>query len=573
MQRNGIVAPYDVTPEAAISAILSHDGPLLLDLDETSHLSNSTEDFSDSAGLLRGYGQDDPVREVVFAPVSASKDTCVSEEIGSGFRTPIMPSNAIVAPYDVTPEAAISAILSHDGPLLLDLDETLYLSNSTEDFIDSARPRLLALLLMRLLDAIGPWRWTGGEATRDVWRVRLISICFPWTKYRWKKRVGELAEKFANLRLIAALKSAGRPRRTPVIATVGFHPIVAPLVAALGLPQARIVAARLSTFADRRDGKLHLALGALGDDWVRCALVLTDSINDLTLLNACARPLRTVWPEARPTRALSSVYLPGQYLTQVKRPGARYILRGILQEDFAFWVLSSIALAALPLLHVLGLAFLLVSFWAIYERGYVDNDLIAARFEERPKLSAAAADSTVATPQWQPWIWAFACGAIGIVLLRRPLDPEPADFLTWAAVLLAIHGWFALYNRLDKGTRVWMFAGLQFARSAAFVALVPIVPIGAAALGAHGLARWVPYYLYRLGGKDWPEAPFHLTRLLFFVVLAMLLGLSQGFASLLTGTALALLAWNLFRARQDLAAAWSAARRVDRSHALPPHVL
>ena len=183
-------------------------------------------------------------------------------------------------------------ILSHDGPLLLDLDETLYLSNSTEDFIDSARPRLLALLLMRLLDAIGPWRWTGGEATRDVWRVRLISICFPWTKYRWKKRVGELAEKFANLRLIAALKSAGRPRRTPVIATVGFHPIVAPLVAALGLPQARIVAARLSTFADRRDGKLHLALGALGDDWVRCALVLTDSINDLTPVSYTHLPRR-----------------------------------------------------------------------------------------------------------------------------------------------------------------------------------------------------------------------------------------------------------------------------------------
>jgi hypothetical protein len=478
-----------------------------------------------------------------------------------------MNPTSVVTPHDVSPEAAIGAILHHVGPVLLDLDETLYLRNSTEDFIDSARPPLVALLLMRMLDVVKPWRWTGGEATRDVWRVRLISTCLPWTENRWKNRVAGLARDFTNLRLMAVLKNPGTP---PIIATAGFQPIVAPLVAALGLPQAKIVAARLSPFADRRGGKLHLAIGALGDDTVRRALVLTDSAQDLTLLNACARPLRTVWPEARYRRALSGVYLPGQYLTQVKRPGQRYIVRGILQEDFAFWVLSSIALAALPVLHVLGLLFLLISFWAIYERGYVDNDRIAARFEVDPKLSAEFLDSPVATPPWQPWIWAFACGAVALVLLRRPAAPVPADFAVWAVVLLATYGWFTLYNRFDKGTRVWMFAGLQFARSAAFVALVPVVPIGAAALGAHVLAKWVPYCVYRMGGKEWPEAPFHLIRLLFFVVLALLLAFSQGLSPLLSGTALALLGWNLFRARRELATALTAARRLDRTGPRPP---
>ena len=433
----------------------------------------------------------------------------------------------VVTPHDVSPETAIGAILDHVGPVLLDLDETLYLRNSTEDFIDSARPPLVALLLMRMLDVIKPWRWTGGEATRDVWRVRLISTCLPWTGNRWKTRVAGLARDFTNLRLMAALKNPGT---TPIIATAGFQPIVAPLVAALGLPQAQIVAARLSTFADRRDGKLHLAVGALGDDTVRRALVLTDSAQDLTLLNACARPLRTVWPEARYRRALSGVYLPGQYLTQVKRPGQRYIVRGILQEDFAFWVLSSIALAraagaarsgpAVPAGVVLGRSTSADTSTTIW---------IAARFEINPKLSAEFLDSPVATPRWQPWIWAFACGAVAVVLLRWPVTPVPADFAVWTAVLLATHGWFTLYNRFDKGTRVWMFAGLQFARSAAFVALVPIVPIGAVALGAHVLAKWVPYCVYRMGGKEWPEAPFHLIRLMFFVVLALLLAFSKGF--------------------------------------------
>ncbi|MHB8535635.1 MAG: haloacid dehalogenase-like hydrolase [Sulfuricaulis sp.] len=472
-----------------------------------------------------------------------------------------------MTPYDVSPEVAIGAILSHGGPVLLDLDETLYLRNSTEDFIDSARPPLLALLLMRMLDVIKPWRWTGGETTRDVWRVRLISTCFPWTGNRWKNRVVVLAKNFTNLRLMAALKTPGM---TPIIATAGFRPIVAPLVAALGLPQARIVATRLSTFDDRREGKLHLAIGALGGDTVRRALVLTDSAQDLTLLDACARPLRVVWPEARLHHALSGVYLPGQYLTQVKRPGARYIVRGILQEDFAFWILSSIALAALPVLHILGLCFLLVSFWAIYERGYVDNDLIAARLEDNPKLTAEFLDSPVATPRWQPWIWALVCGAIAIVVLRWPAAPVPADFAVWAMVLLATYGWFSMYNRFDKQTRVWMYAGLQFARNTAFVALVPIGLIGAVALGANVLAKWLPYYVYRFGGKDWPEAPFHLIRLLFFVVLALLLGFSQGPSPLLNWTALALLTWNVFRARQELATALVTARRLDRTDARPP---
>jgi hypothetical protein len=465
-----------------------------------------------------------------------------------------------VTPHDVSPEMAIRAIRLHRGPMLLDLDETLYLRNSTEDFIDSARPSLVALLLLRALDAVRPWHWTGGDVTRDVWRVRAIRMCFPWTARLWKRRVTALASEFANKPLLAALRVSGT---TTIVATAGFHPIVAPLVAALGLPDAPIVASRLSTFADRRDGKLHLAIDALGDETVRSSLVLTDSAQDIHLLDACTRPLRAVWPEARCQLALSGVYLPGQYLSRVKRPGTRYIVRGILQEDFAFWILSSVALAAVPVAHVCGLLILLVSFWCIYERGYVDNDLVAAAHESDPKLDAAFHGSAVATPRWLPWVWAVACGAGGIAVLRWPARPAVTDGVAWLAVLVATHGWFTLYNRFDKASRVWLFAGLQFARAAAFVALVPVSPVGAAGLGAHVVARWVPYYVYRLGGREWPEAPFHLIRLLFFVVLTAFLALSNGLTAVLNGTALALLAWNVFRARDELVTALRAARRLD----------
>jgi hypothetical protein len=233
-----------------------------------------------------------------------------------------------------------------------------------------------------------------------------------------------------------------------------------------------------------------------------------------------------------------------------------------LQDDFALWVLSSIALAPVLVTHVLGLFILLVSFWAIYEQGYVDNDWVAERFEEEPKLTAQYADSLVATPRWQPWIWAIALGIVAVFVLRWPSAPTAPSFAAWAAVLLGTHLWFRSYNRLDKPTRVWMFAGLQFARSAAFVVLVPIVPIGAVAIGAHVLAKWVPYFLYRLSGQDWPEAPFHLIRLMFFLILAVLLGVASGFDSLASVSTVLLLAWNLFRARKELILMLSATHRL-----------
>src|SRR5262249_38744088 len=97
----------------------------------------------------------------------------------------------IASQYDVGPGAGLDSIATHAGPVFVDLDETLYLRNSTEDFIDLARPGLIAALLLRLLDVIKPWRWSGGDTTRDVWRVRLILALFPGVRFRWARAVSE----------------------------------------------------------------------------------------------------------------------------------------------------------------------------------------------------------------------------------------------------------------------------------------------------------------------------------------------------------------------------------------------
>jgi hypothetical protein len=50
-------------------------------------------------------------------------------------------AGSITCQYDSSPEAALAAVCAHEGPILVDCGETLYLRNSTEDFIDLSPSR------------------------------------------------------------------------------------------------------------------------------------------------------------------------------------------------------------------------------------------------------------------------------------------------------------------------------------------------------------------------------------------------------------------------------------------------
>jgi hypothetical protein len=457
------------------------------------------------------------------------------------------------------PAALLRALPAHQGMLLVDLDETLFLRNSTEAFLDGAFPQTLWFLVFKCLDVLKPWRWTGGGATRDVWRVRLALWLSPGLMRRWHARVAALAEAHLNQPLAQALRASGQP---VVLATLGFDRIVQPLVAALGFGDVPLVACRVGSLADRRRGKLALVEEALGAQTLHTALVVTDSREDLPLMRACQSGWLVRWPQAAYRAALSRTYLPLRYLMLVKRPGERYIRRGILQEDFAFWVLASITLTDQHVRLVGGLALLLLSFWTLYERGYVDNDDCAVRLERVPKLAPAHAERLVATPRLLPWVWSVAAGAAGLALLNG-LTERPLAAAGWMAVLLLTHGLFWIYNRFDKHTRVWLFAGLQWLRAASFAVVVPISLAGGVVLAAHASARWLPYYLYRQVGGHWPPLPVFLVRLLLFALMMVSVTLALGFAEVWDSSAALLLGWNLFRAHAELSAVAGAARRLD----------
>lgn len=465
------------------------------------------------------------------------------------------------AAYRCSADAALGLIDAHPGQLIIDFDETLYLRNSTEDFLDIARPGWLAKAALQLLDAAKPWRFTGGPAVRDNWRVGVIGLLFPWIWLLWKFQAPRLARASANAELLARL----RGREQLLIASVGFRAIIAPLLRAMpGMGAVELLACRILPLRDRLAGKHDLIAHSHGAAFLRGSLVLTDSVTDAKLLAACAQPCLTTWPGARWQEALRGVYLPFEYLCRVKRPNSRYFWTSIIQEDYALWVLASLGAGIALGAHVMGLALLLVSFWAVYETGYVDNDRIAATFETDPKLSREFAGHSIATPALLPWVWAALSGYLGVAVLAESWRAPMGGLLCWAGVLLATFLCFRLFNRVDKRSRVWFHGLLQAARMGAFAAVLPVSLVGATALAAHFVAMWVPYLVYRFGSTaTWPDLPVFTARLFCFVIFTGLLAMAVPFSAADLGIAAAFLAWNLLRARRELPTLVRQGQRID----------
>jgi hypothetical protein len=207
-----------------------------------------------------------------------------------------------------------------------------------------------------------------------------------------------------------------------------------------------------------------------------------------------------------------------------------------------------------------------LSFWSIYERGYANNDWVAANLESAGKLSTEFSRSSVVTPRFQPWLWAATSGAVAMYLLG-PWPDFAVNCAKWATVLIATHLIFGAYNRMDKSTRIWIYPLLQAARLSSIAVIVRVAPAGAMALGALIMARWVSYYFYRLQSGTWTNIRPNSMHLLFFAIALGMLGIGVGLQAVLTWTTAGLVSWSLFRARKELLLLFRNVRRIDRTEA------
>ena len=466
-----------------------------------------------------------------------------------------------------------------DDLIIVDLDETLWLRNSTEAFLDHARPRLVVTSLLALIDAVPPWRLRAkhkrAQASfvwRDWLRVTLILLLTPWNYWRWRRDAPGIALAARNEKLLACLEryDQGRLKRgRVVVASHGFAPIAAPLMQGL-LPDAPLVAPPLALgWRQRAAGKWAALKARFDEAELRRALFLTDhEEHDADVVRQVARPLVLRWPGARFEPACARAYTPFRYTTKGKHAGRNYLVRVFLGIDWMVLVLASVPAAVAPFSTMLAYLFLMLSFFVIFEIGYHENDLLGAEREKSPKLTEARLRELGTMAEHEAWCAAILLALPGIVLLATQ---EPSGWVggegwlgrsaelmaLWGLILLATRGLFALFNRIDERSRVLVYLPLQAMKGIGIICILglPVTIVGMELLIAQPIARWIPYIAYRTSG-GWLETPDRLYRLILFTVMfAAALPFVQWATTPLWPIVL-IFGWCLLHARQDILAAW-----------------
>lgn len=479
--------------------------------------------------------------------------------------------------YIMSIEETVSLIetASYNTPIIVDFDETLLLSNSTQEYLNALYPRVFGVALLALLNYVQPWNWLPrkfhGEVSRDWLRVVIATILFPWTPIIWQWRAKQLARLYQNAKLIEAItKTKGRI----IIATLGFDSIVRPLIKHLPLPISGLITCRFwQGVVDRSVGKHVLVESRLGTKAVANAIAVTDSSNDFPLLSLVAKPCLIIWPKTKSVSMLADVYVPFLYSERIKRTSQRHFFKQILTDDLLILILALSWLSDRPVLHALGIGILLLSFYCIYEVGYWKNDRIAEQFEKKPCLSAAYHRYQFKMPLIQPWIWASSLAIIGLLLLELSeaqadsagavwelmtsvLTPGQLPLVSWLELLVLVRVIFWAFNHVNKLTRIWLYPLLQAAKYFGFLCITTTNSIGAMLFVSQVISRSLPYLIYRWQqeGTSFPRNfPDRLSRLLLFGLLLGALFIGERHLSIMMNwQVLAIMVLFFLRAIKDI---------------------
>lgn len=222
-----------------------------------------------------------------------------------------VPSHQITS---LKPEIAIAAVAhaTKQNSVILDFDETLLLRNSTAEYINSLRPRLLGFVLIIILKILKPWKWLPnpwrGDKTRDWFLVVMPTILLPWTLLLWQQKAKKLAEEYSNTELISAVTQ--NTDSQIIVASLGFNFIINPLLQHMPVKCDRLVGCRFWQGAgDRNKGKLAMMQDLLSESQIKSAILVTDSEDDLPLLQVIGKPFLVLWSQARYVDPFSNFWL------------------------------------------------------------------------------------------------------------------------------------------------------------------------------------------------------------------------------------------------------------------------
>lgn len=412
---------------------------------------------------------------------------------------------------------------------LVDFDHTLLAANSTELFVGMCSPGLIIAMIDFVCRRLLPWRLTRMKQwyrTRDYVCFLAIAGLTPWNLWLWQRRAPAL---FARLRSaeVAEKLAVIDPCRI-VIISFGNRFIIGALLRGSAYAGCRIIATPLRPSPRWFiTGKATIARSLLGDQAVATATVLTDSEDDRDLLDFCADG-QLIDPQGPANLARERLYLPLRYSGSVKFTRSFAIDQWLLVDSCIYGL--SVAHGWTGLIHFAVIAPLLsLSFMAVYELGYFENDMEAARKEDSPTLSGKEARYRHYPIRGQSWVWAVAAAWAALALavwlgeLARPV--LAGALLIWIALLIVSRVVFLIYNRLPPQHRMLTYPALQLSKYGSILAIFRPGVTGCLLVISQIATMWVNYVVYRLGGaKDrFPKEPF---RLVLFLIMALVVSAS-----------------------------------------------
>jgi phosphoserine phosphatase len=468
-------------------------------------------------------------------------------------------------PAPQNPATFFQALDEHPAAdlVVVDFDETLWLRNSTEEFLSSVRPRFLAAIVLQMLGMIKPWRLLQRGSPnhyRDWIRVLAVMIVAPWSLWLWRRKAAELGPRYVNRRLLDAIE---RRQGWYLLVSFGFREIVEPLLGAIDPRlQLRESCSFRSGAALRKEGKASALRRHVGPELLARALVITDSDADSDLLQASAKPFLVQWPDAHYEQAGLKPLMPFVYLQRVKRPDENYLRNAILGHDLPVLLLAYAAVSPEPVTASIAILLFVLSFFTAYETGYHENDRLGLLLERRPKVSA---NYHLLGKNFSPafaWTCAILFAGVASLLSWQEATWVPATvrsgilgfldvWLAFVAFLVGMRLLFRWQNVIEPKGRIVPMLGLQVGRVLGYALIFPITVIGVLFCIAHGLSRWIPYMIYRFGGTR-RDVPNHLNCLMLLLLLAGGVAIGAGTEFLLTWQSGLIFAYAGLRAAKDM---------------------
>ncbi len=467
-----------------------------------------------------------------------------------------------------TPLSLKQRVQHNSKHLILDFDHTLFLSNSTEEYLDCAYPKVLVALILAFIEGLKPWRIFPQENARfiyrDAIRVWTITLLFPWTLLIWKLRVKALATRYANSEVIGIVESHNWSTKT--IASNGFKVILMPLLKALNFKYDILISSEFGKLKSgvRGRGKLDCLRHDYCDRFtLDYASFVTDNDDDTDLLDAVSNPIQQVWPGAKHFRACQNTYIPFVYTEGADRGNTNHVVNTVLLSNYLILLMSYGMSSAFSIYNAIALLCLSVSFWCIYEAGYYENDFHEINHEDTKgvgKKILKFADYPVETGAWT---WGGVIALIGIVTYISQGAPSLAEWQTygvglgfWMAWLLVVRLTFRVYNYSQRPVRILLYPVLQIFRLAGPVIFFPLNTLGICLISAQATSRWVWYLVYRTGG-DRKAVPHHVVRLFIFLsFIGFLVATERSLDIVLNAQFAIMLVWSLARSTPQLKAAF-----------------